>query len=133
MLTLCLRSRRAWRRCGASCAASSTTAPSMRSGAFLPARPPHHSRSSRRAWRRRWNSHPAGARATHACRMAKGLADTFLPPLSHALFFFSRHLAQFLADKGYNAAAKNDVRMVEVRRQGSPSRLFNLCQCDDDA
>lgn len=65
--------------------------------------------------------------------MAKGLADTFLPPLSHALFFFSRHLAQFLADKGYNAAAKNDVRMVEVRRQGSPSRLFNLCQCDDDA
>ena len=48
-------------------------------------------------------------------RIAKGHADAFLPLLSHALFFYSRHLAQYLADKGYNAAAKNDVRMVEVR------------------
>ena len=47
--------------------------------------------------------------------VAKGQSDAFLPLLSHALFFHSRHLAQFLADKGYNAAAKNDVRMVEVR------------------
>ena len=49
------------------------------------------------------------------CRIAKGHADAILPLLSHALFFYSRHLAQYLADKGYNAAAKNDVRMVEVR------------------
>jgi hypothetical protein len=48
-------------------------------------------------------------------RIAKGHADAFLPLLSHSLFFYSRHLAQYLADKGYNAAAKNDVRMVEVR------------------
>jgi hypothetical protein len=39
-----------------------------------------------------------------------------LPLLSHGLFNFSRYLAKFLADKGHNAAAKNDVRMVEVRR-----------------
>ena len=54
-------------------------------------------------------------------RIAKGHADAFLSLLSHALFFYSRHLAQYLADKGYNAAAKNDVRMVEVRSLHAPT------------
>ena len=60
----------------------------------------------------RW---PSLTRLRSARSVAKGQSDAFLPLLSHALFFYSRHLAQFLADKGYNAAAKNDVRMVEVR------------------
>lgn len=60
-------------------------------------------------------------------RIAKGHADALLPLLSHALFFFSRHLAQYLADKGYNAAAKNDVRMVEVRC--SSPRPRHCCAC----
>ena len=49
------------------------------------------------------------------CRIAKGAPAAILPLISHTFFHYSRHLAKFLADKGYNAAAKNDVRMIEVR------------------
>ena len=52
------------------------------------------------------------------------LLDKLLPKLrseGHRVLLFSQFaimltiLGEYLADKGYNAAAKNDVRMVEVR------------------
>lgn len=51
--------------------------------------------------------------AVDEAALARGLPTAYLPLLSHALFNFSRHLAQYLSDRGYNAAAKNDVRMME--------------------
>ena len=45
--------------------------------------------------------------------IGRGSPEAILPLISHAFFHYSRHLANFLADKGYNAAAKNDVRMIE--------------------
>ena len=47
------------------------------------------------------------------CRICKGSIKSLLPILHYVFLSFSREFAEFVSDKGYSLAGKNDLRFVE--------------------